>query len=402
MTQNRTIPTYLFMMPWEPSDIGGGVNEVVHNLWAQMERDGAFRPMMLVPSWDHRAPQHAVIAGRRTVFYRLRLPWTRDGSNFANVLGLLKELPGTTLRLVGLLRKEHVVAVNFHYPTTAALWPVLLRQLGLYRGRVSLTFHNTDIWVALQARGMERAIWRYILRHADSCIAVSDHLRDQVLELSPAAKAVTIHNGLDFDRFLAERDPAFRLDARLLRTDFVLSVGSFNVQKGQDTLIEAFASICSEFPELLLVLVGKSAPFLPEIRSRIERFGLADRVLIFTDLPHGHLLDFYARARLFVLPARREGFGLVFLEAGMFALPVVASDVGGIPEVVQDRETGRLVPPDDPALLAAAMLELLRHPDQARALALRHRRAVEDKFSWPTAYRAYKALAPVPSSNHMV
>jgi glycosyltransferase involved in cell wall biosynthesis len=115
--------------------------------------------------------------------------------------------------------------------------------------------------------------------------------------------------------------------------------------------------------------------------------------LFFTDLPHGHLLDFFGRAKLFVLPARREGFGLVLLEAGMFDVPIVATDVGGIPEVVTQGETAVLVPPDDPARLADAMLDVLRHPEAARAMAERHRRAVEGKFSWETAYRAYTAPA---------
>ena len=92
------------------------------------------------------------------------------------------------------------------------------------------------------------------------------------------------------------------------------------------------------------------------------------------------------------MPSRQEGFSLVLLEAAAFRLPVVASSVGGIPELICDRETGLLVKPDDPAGLAAALALYLSEPALAREHGERLRQRVEEEFSWSHAVQAYEHL----------
>ena len=106
----------------------------------------------------------------------------------------------------------------------------------------------------------------------------------------------------------------------------------------------------------------------------------------------------FARASLFALPTLREAFGLAFLEAMAFGLPVVATSVGAVPEIVGDGETGLLVPPRDPAALADACAALLGDPARARRLGEAGRARVEERFGWDrVAARMLEVLLPADS-----
>jgi starch synthase len=114
--------------------------------------------------------------------------------------------------------------------------------------------------------------------------------------------------------------------------------------------------------------------------------------VIFPDCSHADTLATIAAAELFVLPSRQEPFGIVLLEAASLGTPVVASRVGGIPEIVEDGRTGVLVPPEDPGVLAAAIHALLRDPDRARRHAAALRDVAESRFTWHQAAESYVAL----------
>ena len=102
---------------------------------------------------------------------------------------------------------------------------------------------------------------------------------------------------------------------------------------------------------------------------------------------------FLERAKAFCLPSRAEPFGIALLEAGAYRLPVVASRVGGIPEIVIHGESGLLVQPDDVDGLAAALDRVMADPDAARGLGERLHRRVANDFPWKRAYEQYRTLA---------
>src|SRR5690606_25667459 len=120
--------------------------------------------------------------------------------------------------------------------------------------------------------------------------------------------------------------------------------------------------------------------------------GLVGRVHLFPDIPHAQVANFFRAASLFVLPSRQEPFGIVLLEAGAFGLPVVASRVGGIPEILTDGATGRLVAPGDAEELAASMRSVLTDRVTSVEMGERLRRHVFSRFAWTTAYEKYIAL----------
>jgi glycosyltransferase involved in cell wall biosynthesis len=214
--------------------------------------------------------------------------------------------------------------------------------------RLVSTKHNDDPFRTGAFRFVERAL----ARRATRIIAITESLaRFQVERVGlPAAKVEVIHYGLDdLPQAWGENPPdPLSADARLL-----LCICRLEPQKGIDVAIRALR----EIPGTQLVVLGEG----PQ-RRELEQ--LARELDVPVYLP-GRVPDVAAwlrRADLLVHPVRWEGFGLALLEAMLASLPVVASKVSSIPEIVVDGETGLLVPPDDPGALAAAVNRVLAGP----------------------------------------
>ena len=145
----------------------------------------------------------------------------------------------------------------------------------------------------------------------------------------------------------------------------VLCLGRLVRDKGFHTAVQAFASIHERFPAARLTIAG-DGPDRPELEGQVRALGLEESVR-FTGWVNPE--DVHAtinRASIVLMPSREESFGLVALESGLMGRPVVASRVGGLPEVVRHGETGLTVTRDDPQALAEAAIDLLEDPDRAR------------------------------------
>jgi glycosyltransferase involved in cell wall biosynthesis len=159
----------------------------------------------------------------------------------------------------------------------------------------------------------------------------------------------------------------------------------FDPEKGLDVLVRSATSV----PDATLFLLGggKEAPAL---RRLVDDLGLGERVrfIDWSDAARRYLAAF----DVVVVPSRAEAFGLTALEAMLAERPVVASAVGGLPELVEDGTTGYLVPPDDPDALAEALRGLLGDPDRRRAMGAAGRARAVEQFSMATMTRSYEAL----------
>jgi D-inositol-3-phosphate glycosyltransferase len=130
----------------------------------------------------------------------------------------------------------------------------------------------------------------------------------------------------------------------------------------------------------------------PALEAQAVQLGLGTRIVFVGTLSHDAVYPFLAEADLVVMPSRIESFGLVALEAAQMARPIVASAVDGLPEVIDDGQTGLLVPPDDPAALAQAIAALLDDPQRARALGAAARRRAETLFAWDRYVGSHERL----------
>jgi glycosyltransferase involved in cell wall biosynthesis len=211
--------------------------------------------------------------------------------------------------------------------------------------RLVSTKHNDDPFRAGAFRFVERAL----ARRASRVIAITQALaRFQIERVGlPAAKVEVIHYGLDDLPQAWGTNPP---DPVPVDAPVVLCVCRLEPQKGVDVAIRALADI----PDAHLVVLGEG----PQ-RTELQQLA-SDRVHLLGRVPD--VAAWLRRADVLVHPARWEGFGLALLEAMLASVPVVATRVSSIPEIVADGETGLLVPPDDASALAAAVNRVLADP----------------------------------------
>ncbi|MDM7325323.1 MAG: glycosyltransferase [Thermus sp.] len=201
----------------------------------------------------------------------------------------------------------------------------------------------------------------------------------------PPGKLRYIPNGVDTTRFAPDGELRARMRGELgLAEDaFVwLAVGRLEEAKDYPTLLQAFVGVIRQHPEARLLVVGKGS-LESHLRSLAQALGLEGAVALLglrQDIP-----GLMAAADAFVMSSLWEGMPMVLLEAHAAGLPVVATDVGGNREVVQEGVTGYLVPPGDPDALAGAMLRMADLPRDGRTgMGLRGREWVEARFSFQT------------------
>lgn len=213
---------------------------------------------------------------------------------------------------------------------------------------------------------VQRLLKRLTSKRLAAHVAVSDSSAREVEQLAglPHGSVRTIHNGL------APVEPTPRRGSGML----LGAAGRFVPQKGFDVLLRALA----ELPQASLLLVG-DGPERPHLEQLIDELGLGDRVELTGWLPDAARL--LATVDAVVVPSRAEPFGLVALEAMSAGVPVVASDVDGLAEVVTDGVTGLLVPSGDPRRLAEAIARVLVDRDLSRALGERGREVAAARFS---------------------
>lgn len=388
MSSDAKQPTYLFVLSWSLAHLGG-VNQVVINLARQMAQSGNMRPIVLVADWDAAEPVWEASHGLTTVRWRIRA-W-EDCKSLKERLAYWWWERRFRHDFARFCAEHQVIAINCHYPGASAF---TLQRAAARLNRaiaVILSFHGADLGSLARLEPAAMAPWRQLAARAKAVVVCSSDLGEKFAAVfGPATPPVVIHNGLDAEYFVALAKDAAPAGTRRS----ILSVGKFEGKKGQDVLIDAFAAIAAEHPDTDLVLLGASAvgSNLPDLQAQCARLGIAQRVLFFPDTPHHEVAGFYQRATVFVLPSRQEPFGIAILEAGAFGLPVVASRVGGIPEIITDGEHGLLVAPDDAAALAQSLKTLLDAPIDAQAMGRRLHQRVMTGFTWRAAYQKYVAL----------
>lgn len=263
----------------------------------------------------------------------------------------------TAWRLAEVMRKHRVDIVHAHTSHTHTLACLARRLSG--RGRVVVSRR-----VDFPPRPSVINRWKY---HApDRTVAISGAIRRILIDFGlPPERVDLVYSGVDSRRLAVE--PHSRASAGLPELGPIIgNVAALVGHKDQATLLRAFARIHGERPDARLVIVGEG-PLRSALETQCAALGLQNAAYFLgyrEDVPR--LLPLF---NIFVLSSREEGLGTSVLDAMMCGVPVVATDAGGIPEMVRDGVTGRLVPKENPEALANAALSLLANPDVGRALA---------------------------------
>jgi len=225
--------------------------------------------------------------------------------------------------------------------------------------------HGMDVMLPQQSARKKKLMLK-VLRSAAFITANSNFTRDRLLKLGlPGERIEVVY---PCAHILQNRSTAAQIKERKEQYGFLdkktlLSVGRLVKRKGHDIVLEAISTLTKEFPDLNYLIIG-DGPEKGNIKGLITKYQLQNRVKILDEISDEELAVYYQLADLFIMPSRDiggdvEGFGIVYLEAAGFGLPVIAGRSGGIPEAVLDGQTGILVNPKSPAEIKAALIKFL-------------------------------------------
>jgi glycogen(starch) synthase len=254
----------------------------------------------------------------------------------------------------------------------------------------TVSSHPAPVLVTLHQMLPDEPIGRdsllgYLLRSAawvTACsVSVLDHARQVLPEIIPSSSV--IHNGIEM--------PALDPPPIAFDPSRILCVGRLVPEKGFDLALAAFEIVLRRFPSARLVFAGEG----PEL-EKLQRQALDSQILHSVEfvggVPPAHVAGLMGEATLVLVPSRLEGFGLVALEAGSMGRPVVATSVGGLPELIVHQETGLLTACENSQALAEAIELLLEQPEKARCIGWAARHRARKEFSWKRHVDAYDAL----------
>ncbi|HMH50447.1 MAG TPA: glycosyltransferase [Candidatus Acidoferrum sp.] len=287
--------------------------------------------------------------------------------------------PAAVVALARLAREQDVAVLQTHgYKANVFAW---LARRSIRRPWIAFLHGVTT---ESRRAGLYYALERLAVRQADRVVVMSERMRREYEAAGVGASRLrVVHNailpGVTVPRpqDTAERGPALSV------------VGRLSAEKGVDVALEAMAVIAAQHPTARLHIAG-DGPDRASLTRLASRLGIGDCVVW-----HGHVEDvasIYRQSTLLIIPSRSEGLPNVALEAMAAGVPVVATDVGGLGELITSGQTGVLIPPEDPSALARAIRQLLDRADERRRLAsAAHAYAIE-RFSLTARVAAFHGL----------
>ncbi len=293
--------------------------------------------------------------------------------------------PQIALRLRSILRDLQPDVIHTHQ--IGPLFYTRLAACGLATPLIVHTEHGKEPYPSSRKL---RLLARFAARRAQIFYCLTQDMADHVLASRIVApnRVRVIHNGIDFSSYITPQDTRAVRDSLGIPCDapVIGTIGRLTEIKRQDVLIRAFAAVREKLPAAHLLLVG-DGPLLTELRALAESLNVA---------PFVHFAGYQQRTapylqamNVFALTSRSEGMPQALLESCIAAIPVIASRVGGIPEVIDHRHTGLLCEPGDAAALAAGILDLFDQPDRARSFAAAAKTRVQAVFDIARMAREY-------------
>lgn len=376
----------LLVTPWRLSATGG-ITTVVVRLATEFAKKGHVVTVFTMEG-ENRLREIEVVGEIPVFGMYLRSPVIQGASVRAWIAWCLF-FPLTLWRLHRFLNRQRIEGVIVQYPLPGMVYFGVLRRLSAWKLIVAYQgndAHDLMLWTAA-----ERRLVQAILSAADTVVGVSETLLEKVTAAFPLLKlrgSVVMPNGAPLDMVeMARAEPP----PKDLPRPYLLTVGHVVYRKGMDLVIHALALAKAQGNRMNLVIAG-DGPERSTLVGLADRCGVADQIRFVGNQSHEQVLRLMHDCELFVLASRAEGMPLVIAEAMACGKAVIATRVDGVPEIVQDGETGLLVEPDNSHALSAALNRL--HGDSV----LRERLAAQGKYralqayNWETIAHRYLQL----------
>ena len=391
-------PTY-----WYPQHASDTQATYVHDINRHLVRRG--HSVTVVTPGDPSLSREDTFDGVKIVRFPLNLPadltYGRVAQSrvsflgrFARVAVMANYLEAQYRAVMAEAREESIDVIHAHWaiPTGPAA-VMAARKLGVPS---VITMHGGDVYVNpdqgydFPTRWYVRPALRWTLRHADALTAITEDCRQHALRAgAPAEHIRLVFNGTDLRRFSPEANGS-RGDMQF-GPHMIFACRQLFPRKGIRFLLEAAAQLKPRFPDLKVVLAGDGFE-RPELARLAADLGIAQDVTFLGWVPNPDLPPYYRAAAVSVIPSLEEGFGIPAAEAMGCEVAVVASDAGGLPEVVEDGVTGLVVPRGDSGALAKAIGALLQDPERRRVMGQAGRLRALRLFDWDRSAEQFEQL----------
>ena len=352
----NALPRVLIVVDQLAKTLGGG-ERIVLKLAALLPRFG-FQPSILT-FLAH--PESPALLSPPCPIYLLHLKSTYDLNAIRGALELRRFLKRERIQIVQTFFESSDIWAGFVTKTMSSaklIWS--RRDMGILRTRKHEIAYRLMAWAP------------------DAVFAVSEQVRRHSLDVDriDPRRVQTIYNGLDLADWNTAPKPAKAGGDFLITT-----VGNIRRVKGHDVLIRAAAEVVKRYPDATFSIGGEvlDPAYFAELQSLIEELKLSNHFRF--DGGITNLRRHLDAADVFVLPSRSEGFSNAIVEAMAASLPVVATDVGGNAEAVQDGVSGFIVPTEDPGALSEAIFRLLADPKQAEAMGAAGKKLAAERFT---------------------
>jgi len=370
----------LIVVPWDQE--WGGVASVVGNVAIQLQKRG-HHVWFLHPGESQSLRVKVTKWNFPGYELNLRNPYVPERP-VKSVIGFSVYLCHTLYQLYTLLVRHDIDIVNIHYPLGSGVYFTFLRRL--LRLKLVISVHGADLLPKGIPEDRYSKPLQLLMNSADWLVAPSQSMLDAVLTKFPKlqTRASAIHNAVD----MAEFEPDG--PEELQRGQHILCIALHHPRKAIDVLIKAFKMFSQIHTEVELWLVG-DGPVTGQLENLAQQLGLTEQVKFMGCQDRPGVRKLLRQCSFLVLPSRDEPFGIAILEAFASRKPVVASAIGGIPEIIEDGKNGILVEPENPQALCDAMTTVWTDRELAERFACVGYATVKQHFQWETAAARYEA-----------
>ncbi len=285
-----------------------------------------------------------------------------------------------------ILLKYRGILVEDHYFTKYLFLTNIVQRI-FFKSKILVVVHlfysydSSDKF--LFRRFINRTIEKIRLSFADLIVATSEYSKSEIVSVGINPKLVHVLSpGIDREKFRILSSPGTDSEDSK-RSKKILCVGNYVSRKGIIYLIEAFSEI--QRRDFTLHLVGNrknNSRYYNQLNNAVNKLKLTECIVFHDGSDQENLKQLYASADIFVLPSFKETFGIVFLEAMHYGLPIISTNVSAMPELIESGKNGFLVPPGDSQALGKAISTLIENPDLMEKMAETARKKVATSYYW--------------------
>lgn len=297
-----------------------------------------------------------------------------------------------------IIKAEKINIIHAHWLIPQGISAIIYKKIFNNKIKIICTLHGSDL-TCFQGY-LAKLIKNYILKNIDKITTVSQYLKDYLQTSYPDIdnnEIAVVHNGIEARDKKNETQIRDIKNKYKIKSNCLLFVGRLIKIKGVKYLIQAIPMIIKDFPEIKLLIIG-NGPEENNLKKLTQELNLNKNIVFLGIIPHDDIHLYYKSADIFIGPSITsnksgvEGFGIVFLEALSYKLPVIACDTGGIKEIIKDKETGILIKEKEPDQISQAVILLLKDNGLREKLKTNGYQYVKENFNWQNIAKKYVDL----------